>query len=57
MLLQLISETDFERERYKLQQREYRYYYEANKDKLPAVPDLSDLSGGLSNRAYFNFVK
>lgn len=36
---------------------EYSYYYEANKDRLPRVPDLSDESGGLSNRTYFNFVR
>lgn len=29
----------------------------ANKDRLPAIPDLSDNSGGLSNPAYFNFVR
>lgn len=28
----------------------------ANNDKLPAIPDLSDSSGGLSNRTYFNFT-
>lgn len=32
------------------------YYYEANKADLPAVPDLSDGSGGLSNTSYFNFT-
>jgi hypothetical protein len=37
--------------------REYRYYFEANADQLPRVPDLSDSSGGLSNRTYFNFVR
>ena len=33
-----------------------RYYYEANKDRLDRVPDLSDSSGGLSNPVYFNFI-
>jgi hypothetical protein len=37
--------------------QEYSYYYNANKDRLPRVPDLSDSSGGLSNRTYFNFVR
>ena len=27
-----------------------------NKSHLPAIPDLSDLSGGLSNPYYFNFI-
>ena len=27
-----------------------------NKQRLPALPDLSDMSGGLSNPAYFNFI-
>eukprot|EP01023_Acetabularia_acetabulum_P018652 TRINITY_DN19420_c0_g2_i6.p1 TRINITY_DN19420_c0_g2~~TRINITY_DN19420_c0_g2_i6.p1 ORF type:complete len:230 (-),score=32.63 TRINITY_DN19420_c0_g2_i6:735-1424(-) len=26
------------------------------KDQLPRIPDLSDMSGGLSNPAYFNFL-
>ena len=34
----------------------FRYYFEANKDRLDRVPDLSDSSGGLSNPVYFNFV-
>lgn len=41
---------------FRLRDREYPYYYQANKQRLPAVPDLSDMSGGLSNPAYFNFV-
>jgi hypothetical protein len=36
--------------------REYKYYFEANKDRLDRVPDLTDMSGGLSNPTYFNFV-
>ncbi|GBF88207.1 hypothetical protein Rsub_00919 [Raphidocelis subcapitata] len=49
-------EEALQRERFKLFQQEYSYYYEANQDELPRVPDLSDESGGLSNRSYFNFV-
>lgn len=29
----------------------------ANKERLPAIPDLSDNSGGLSNPVFFNFVR
>jgi hypothetical protein len=29
----------------------------ANKDRLAAVPDLSDNSGGLSNPVFFSFVR
>lgn len=29
----------------------------ANKERLPAIPDLSDNSGGLSNPVYFSFVR
>ncbi|KAG1667070.1 hypothetical protein FOA52_000433, partial [Chlamydomonas sp. UWO 241] len=53
--LGLAEDRDLQREIFKLRDREYRYYYEANTDKLPRVPDLSDMSGGMSNRTYFNF--
>ncbi|KXZ56651.1 hypothetical protein GPECTOR_1g587 [Gonium pectorale] len=46
----------FQRENFKLREQEYRYYAEANRDKLPRVPDLADNAGGLSNPTYFNFV-
>jgi hypothetical protein len=29
----------------------------ANKERLPAIPDLSDKSGGLSNPVFFSFVR
>lgn len=29
----------------------------ANKERLPALPDLSDQSGGLSNPVYYNFIR
>ncbi|KAI8462490.1 MAG: hypothetical protein J3K34DRAFT_448048 [Monoraphidium minutum] len=49
-------EGQLQRERFKLFDQEYGYYSAANRDRLPALPDLSDSSGGLANRAYFNFV-
>ena len=35
---------------------EFPYYRQTYAAELPAVPDLSDSSGGLSNPVYFNFV-
>lgn len=52
----VLTETQFQQENFKLRDREYRYYYAANKDRLPAIPDLGDESGGLSNPTYFNFI-
>lgn len=54
--LNLMSEESFQAANFRLRDREYQYYYQANKDRLPRVPDLSDQSGGLSNPVYFNFV-
>lgn len=54
--LGVASEEQLQRERFKLFNQEYEYYYESNKERLPRVPDLSDESGGLSNRTYFNFL-
>lgn len=54
--MQLMSETAFQKANFRLRDREYKYYFEANKDRLDRIPDLSDMSGGLSNPAYFNFV-
>lgn len=54
--MQLMSETAFQTANFRLRDREYKYYFEANKDRLDRIPDLSDMSGGLSNPAYFNFV-
>eukprot|EP00798_Chlamydomonas_sp_ICE-L_P001943 gene1943-33354_t len=31
-------------------------FKDPHKDEIPAIPDLSDLTGGLSNKVYFNFV-
>ncbi|KAG2499349.1 hypothetical protein HYH03_002924 [Edaphochlamys debaryana] len=53
--LGVMEEVEFQEEVFKLRQREYRYYAEAN--GLPRVPDLSDGTGGLSNPAYFNFLQ
>eukprot|EP00955_Chlamydomonas_euryale_P012820 138311-Chlamydomonas_euryale.AAC.2 len=53
--LGLGSEGQLQREIFRLRDREYPYYYDANKDRLPRIPDLSDLSGGMSNTTYFNF--
>ena len=54
--LQILTEAEFQAANFKLRSREYKYYYEANKDRLDAIPELSDMSGGLSNPALFNFV-
>ena len=54
--LQIMTEAEFQAANFKLRSREYKYYYEANKDRLDAIPELSDMSGGLSNPALFNFV-
>lgn len=54
--MQLMSETAFQTANFRLRDREYKYYFEANKDRLDRIPDLSDMSGGLSNPVYFNFV-
>eukprot|EP01025_Chloroclados_australasicus_P038941 TRINITY_DN4018_c1_g1_i2.p1 TRINITY_DN4018_c1_g1~~TRINITY_DN4018_c1_g1_i2.p1 ORF type:complete len:266 (-),score=13.41 TRINITY_DN4018_c1_g1_i2:47-844(-) len=51
-----LTEEEFQKQLFKLRDREYKYYYEMKKDQLPRIPDLSDMSGGLSNPAYFNFV-
>ena len=51
-----MSERDFQATNFRLRNREYKYYYAANKDRLDRVPDLSDMSGGLSNPVLFNFV-
>ena len=51
-----MDEETFQEEVFKLRQREWPYYLEANRGVLPAIPDLSDLSGGLSNPAQFNFM-
>eukprot|EP00775_Hariotina_reticulata_P007811 gene7811-8008_t len=53
---QVMPEQQLQLERYKLQAQEFKYYAAANKERMPALPDLSDNSGGLSNRLYFNFV-
>eukprot|EP00879_Flechtneria_rotunda_P028266 GHRR01030363.1.p1 GENE.GHRR01030363.1~~GHRR01030363.1.p1 ORF type:complete len:315 (+),score=152.41 GHRR01030363.1:121-1065(+) len=52
----ILPEEQLQRERYKLQQQEYKYYLAANKERMPQLPELADNSGGLSNRLYFNFV-
>lgn len=51
-----MDEQTFQAEVFKLRAREWPYYLQANRDVLQAVPDLSDLSGGLSNPAQFNFM-
>lgn len=50
-----MSEADFQTANFKLREREFKYFAATHAD-LPAVPDLSDMSGGLSNPAFFNFV-
>ncbi len=54
--LQVMDEAAFQAEVFKLRSREWPYYLAANRDSLQAVPDLSDLSGGLSNPTQFNFL-
>jgi hypothetical protein len=44
--MQLMSATEFQAQNFKLRNREYKYYFEANKSRLDRVPDLSDSSGG-----------
>ena len=51
-----MDEAAFQSEVFKLRSREWPYYLAANRDSLQAVPDLSDLSGGLSNPTQFNFI-
>ncbi|CAG9467195.1 unnamed protein product [Pedinophyceae sp. YPF-701] len=53
--LGLASEEQFQARATRLRLREYGYYYEANKDKLPVVPDLADGTGGQSNPTFLNF--
>jgi hypothetical protein len=53
---QVMDEAAFQAEVFKLRSREWPYYLAANRDSLQAVPDLSDLSGGLSNPSQFNFI-
>jgi hypothetical protein len=51
-----MPEAALQAEIFRLRTQEYPYYYAANKDRLAVVPDLSDMSGGLSNPAFFNFL-
>lgn len=53
-----ISEDELQLEIYRLREREWPYYRSAQtvQAKLPALPDLSDSSGGLSNPVFFNFI-
>ena len=53
---QIMDEAAFQAEVFKLRSREWPYYLAANRDTLQAVPDLSDLSGGLSNPTQFDFL-
>ncbi|KAL6760300.1 hypothetical protein V8C86DRAFT_2556694 [Haematococcus lacustris] len=54
--LGVMDEQDFQRDNFKLRDREYNFYLAANKGRLPALPDLEDGSGGLSEPLYFDFV-
>eukprot|EP00891_Asterochloris_glomerata_P008125 jgi/Astpho2/8125/Aster-x1482 len=54
--LQAASEEEFQRFNFKLRRREFPYYAEQHRSQLPLIPDLSDMSGGLSNPVLFNFV-
>ncbi|GAX78310.1 hypothetical protein CEUSTIGMA_g5752.t1 [Chlamydomonas eustigma] len=56
LTMKVTDEKSFQSEVFKLRDREYKYYYENNKDRLEPIPDLSDMAGGLSNPSYFNFV-
>ncbi|PNH12105.1 hypothetical protein TSOC_001013 [Tetrabaena socialis] len=51
----VMDEADFQRENFKLREREYRYYADAT-PQLPRIPDLADNTGGLANPAYLNFI-
>ena len=55
-MTQGLSEAALQKEIFLLRDREYPYYRQSNFAALPAVPDLSDSSGGLSNPTFFNFV-
>ncbi|GIL43100.1 hypothetical protein Vafri_890 [Volvox africanus] len=52
-----MDEAVFQLENFKLREREYKYYVDANFKQLPRIPDLGDNTGGLSNSAYFNFIQ
>ena len=54
--LQSINDFELQRENFKLRSREYKYYRDAHKDQLPAVPIVNEADGGLSNSSYFNFL-
>eukprot|EP00892_Ulva_mutabilis_P005388 jgi/Ulvmu1/3220/UM015_0261.1 len=54
--LGVMSASEFQAANFRLRDREYRYYFAANRDRLDRIPDLTDMSGGLSNPTYFNFV-
>ncbi|KAK9836920.1 hypothetical protein WJX74_011061 [Apatococcus lobatus] len=54
--LKLIDERAFQISTFKLRNQEYKYYLEQHKTEMPAIPDLADNSGGLSNPAYYNFA-
>ncbi|GIL72863.1 hypothetical protein Vretifemale_3159 [Volvox reticuliferus] len=56
-LRQVMDDADFQLETFKLREREYKYYVEANLGRLPRIPDLADNTGGLSNSTYFNFIQ
>lgn len=53
-----LSKDDLQLEIYRLREREWPYYRNAQQGQatLPALPDLSDASGGLSNPVFFNFI-
>ncbi|KAK9866449.1 hypothetical protein WJX84_012457 [Apatococcus fuscideae] len=53
--LNFIDEQDFQIATFRLRNQEYKYYLEQHRAEMPALPELSDNSGGLSNPAYFNF--
>ncbi len=56
LYVQAASEEEFQRFNFKLRRREFPYYAEQHRSQLPLIPDLSDMSGGLSNPVLFNFV-
>jgi len=50
-----VDEREFQVRAARLRSQEYKYYADANKDRMPVLPN-SDQGGGWSNPAFFNFA-